>query len=458
MPGVERPQQQYDRSIFQDTGRAKTPARTRRLRVSLQARMFLFTLIILGAIIAAAFLYMRPKDERYVLDNYELITVGTYDFRSLFVTAGRVAPIDTAKFAVPSFGQSNVRVFVERVHVAPGDDVVEGQIVMELVAYGLTEELQKLESDRAAAEIELEQARLQVEQELLQRERELAQAVSDLRSAQEHLELLRDLYAKGGVAKKELDDAEQAVSLRQIQIQTAEQALTMTRQRGELTVRKAENQVSSLARQQATLEEQIAGLTIRSDRDGRVLSVSVAPGSQVSSGNELLSIADLRRQQVEAAITPQQALEVQPGMSAQLRFASRTLPAQVTHVAPVATTTSEGSAVSVRLSLAPEVAETIVPNTDLTVEIELGVRPARTALPRGPFFASGDASFVYVVSEDGRQATRRTVRFGAIEGSMIEIVEGLEPGERIIYSSYSAFRAYPNIQLLPEGGRHVAWP
>jgi HlyD family secretion protein len=79
-------------------------------------------------------------------------------------------------------------------------------------------------------------------------------------------------------------------------------------------------------------------------------------------------------------------------------------------------------------------------------------------VPRGPFFASGDASFVYVLSEDGRQATRRTVRFGAIEGSMIEVLEGLAPGERIIYSSYSAFRAYPTIQLLPEGGREIAWP
>lgn len=458
MPELERPQQQYDRSIFQEAGRAKGLTRTRRRPMSLQARMFLFALVILGVISAVAIVYMRPKEERYVLDNYEVVTVGTFDFRSVFVTTGRVAPTDVAKFTVPSFGQTSVRIVVDRVHVEPGDYVTEGQVVMELAAYGLTEELQKLQSDLAAAEIELAQANLQAEQDLFQRERELAQAISDLQSAEEHLELLKNLYEKGGVARKDLDDAEHTVRTRQIQIQTAEQALEMTRQRGQLTVRKAENAVNTLTRQLQTVEEQIAGLTIRSDRDGRVLSVNVTPGSQVTASTELLSIANLRLQQVEAAVTPQQALEVRPGMQALLRFGGQTLPAQVMHVAPVATATNEGSAVPVRLSLDPEVAENIVPNTDLTVEIELGIRPDRIALPRGPFFASGDASFVYVISEDGRQATRRTVRFGAIEGSMIEVLEGLAPGERIVYSSYSAFRAHPDIQLLVEGGREIAWP
>lgn len=458
MSDVQGPRQQYDRTIFGDTGRPRRPARTRRLRMSLQARMFVFAVMILGVIAAGAYVYMRPKEERYVLDNYEVVTVGTFDFRSLFITAGRVVPSEIAVFTAPSFGQTSVRLVAERVFVEPGDDVKEGQVLLELAAYGLTEELQKLQSDLAAAQIELEQAALQAEQELLQRERELDQAVDDLRKAEAQLELLQQLYEKGGVARKELEDAEQTVRMRQSQIRTAEQALEMTRQRGDLNVRKAQNLVDTLTRQLETLEGQIAALTVRSDRDGRVLSVGVVEGGQVAAAAELLTVADLRRQQVEAAVTPQQALEVQPGMPAQLRFGGRTLPAQVAHVAPVATTTSEGAAVAVRLALAPEVAETIVPNTDLTVEIELGARPGRTAVPRGPFFASGDASFVYVLSEDGRQATRRAVRFGAIEGSMIEVLEGLAPGERIIYSSYSAFRAYPTIQLLPEGGREIAWP
>lgn len=457
MPQPSGSQQPYDRSIFKDQGRAGKPIRTRR-RISLQARMFLFSVLVLGALSAVAVIYLRPQEDRYVLDNYEVITVGTHDFRSLFVTAGRVTPTQIAKFVVPSFGQNAVRVVVERIHVAPGDDVTEGQVVMELAAYGLMEELQRLESDRAATEIELAQAILQTEQDVMQRERELEQAVAELQKAQDHLLLLRDLYEKGGVARKELDEAEQTVQLRQSQIQTAEQTLELTRQRGELTVRKVQNQVDTLSSQLATLNEQISGLIIRSDRAGRVLGVNVSPGTQVAAGAELLLIADLRQQQVEAAITPQQALEVLPGMQALLRYGGRTLPAVVSHVAPVATTTNEGAAVPIRLSLDPEVAQTIVPNTDLAVEIELGVRQDRIAVPRGPFFASGDTSFVYVVADDGREATRRTVRFGAIEGTMIEVLEGLTPGERIIFSSYSAYRAYPTVKLLPEGGRDVAWP
>lgn len=448
----------YDRPIFSGSGSGPGPKVRTRRRMGLQAKMFLFSVVVLGAIVAVATVYLRPESTRYVLDNYQVVTVGTRDFRTLFITSGRVVPDQISVFTAPGLPSNNARAEVARVHVAPGDQVVAGQVLVELLSEALLDEVRKIEADHAAAQIELEQALLQSNHDNFLRQRELEQAVTNRDEAQQNHAFLQQLYERGGISKRELDEAAKAVDQSEAQIHLAEHAMQTTRQRGELTVRKAQNVVETLDKQLAALYTQVEGLTVRATSDGSVLSLAVAEGAMVGQGTELVFVADLSLQHVQTAVTPQQAVELQPGMSALLRFGNYTSPATVAFVAPQATTTNEGSAVPVRLALDPEVARTLVPNTDLSVEIELGIRADRHAVARGPFFASGDTQFVYVVDEDGTQAHRRDVRFGSIEGSVIEVLDGVQPGERIIYSSYSAFRAYPTIELLPEGGRAVAWP
>ena len=46
---------------------------------------------------------------------------------------------------------------------------------------------------------------------------------------------------------------------------------------------------------------------------------------------------------------------------------------------------------------------------------------------------------MYVVNADGTKATKRSVRIGRQNPQYYEVIEGLEPGERIIISSYDSF-------------------
>lgn len=457
MPDERGAQPSYDRPIFAGQS-APATRRSSRPRLSLQGRFFLFALAVFAVLALAAVLLFRPSTDVYLLDNYQMIRVGRHDFRTVLITAGRVIPNDTMRVTVPALSVGSFKASVARLYVEPGDDITKGQTLVELVSDELAEEILQLEDELAAAEIELAQALLQAEQEWAQRERELRRAQNSLKEAEDHAAFKQVLYELGGAAKRELDEALAAVEAQRVQIEEAEHALEITRQRSELNIRRAKNNVETLTKQLAAAREQAEALAIVAERDGRVLSVEVTVGSTVTPGSELLTLADLRRQHVEANITPEQATEVRPGLTAVLRFGSYTLPATVQFVAPQAVVTSEGSAVPIRLALEPDVAASLVPNTEVSVEIELGVKEGRLALLRGPFFSSGDASFVYVISEDGKSAERRDVRFGSIDGSFLEVVSGLELGERIIYSSYNAFRSYPQVQLLPEGGREIVWP
>lgn len=82
--------------------------------------------------------------------------------------------------------------------------------------------------------------------------------------------------------------------------------------------------------------------------------------------------------------------------------------------------------------------------------IHLQLQKDSLYLPRGAYLTSGQQLFVYVI--DGNKAQKREVQFGLLDGNAVQILRGLELGERVIISSYDAFRHLDEIEILPEGG------
>lgn len=457
---------QYDRPIFGGrapapasrktiresggTGTGGTPGRPRtRRRMSLQMQFLLFSMLVMFAIAVAAFMYLRPAETMYVLDVYQYTDVGTRDFRDLIVTTGTVVPETVEIARAPSVAR------VQAIHVNVGDDVEQGVVLVELVSDALADSLSKARHDAEAAALELEQARLKADADVLAKEQDVQAAERRLKDAEAELPYVEALYALGGVSAKELQEARDEVARRRLEVDNATQALLLAQRQAQLTVRQAEQKARNTERELEMLQEQWDELTVRAAVGGRVLEIAVREGQRVEPGTELLRYADITKQRVETAVTPDQAARLQEGTSATLRIGGRSVPAVTSFIAPQATLGSSGSSVAVTLALAEAASASLRPYTDAAIELELGVRRDRPALPRGPFFASGDTSFVYVVSADGRSAERRDVRYGAIDGNAVEIEAGLEPGDRIVYSSYTAFRTHPVIELVPEGGRPV---
>lgn len=427
-------------------------------RLGLQAQLLLFGLVIMTGVGLGAYYFLRPAESRYVLDSYQYATVTVRPFRELIVGTGTVTPDAVVVFSAP------VAARVAAVHVEPGDDVVQGQVLVELVSDELTDRVEAARAELERARLDMEQVRLTREGDVAARRREWEEAAQALAQAEDQLPKLEALYALGGVSQAELAQAREAVEREQARVERAAEALALAQQQSALAIELAQQQLVSLERQLIRLLEQQDALTVRADVDGRVLELPVRVGQHVERGAEVVRYADIRTQHVETAVTPEQAGRLAPGAPALLRLGSREIPAVTAFVAPQATTAPGGqgsqsrAAVPVRLAVDPEHARELWPFAEVAVEIELGVRPDRPALPRGPYFTTGDAAFVYVIGSDGRAAERRDVRYGAVDGQMIEVVDGLAPGERIIYSSYAAFRTHRSIELVPEGGRPVDAP
>lgn len=73
------------------------------------------------------------------------------------------------------------------------------------------------------------------------------------------------------------------------------------------------------------------------------------------------------------------------------------------------------------------------------VDLILGEATETVMVPRGTFYHTTGGKWAYVVDKEGNTATRREISIGRQNYRYYEVLEGLEPGERIITSSYSDF-------------------
>ena len=83
----------------------------------------------------------------------------------------------------------------------------------------------------------------------------------------------------------------------------------------------------------------------------------------------------------------------------------------------------------------------------LQMELTLGASVETLMLPLGGFIQDSGGNWVFVLNEDGTQATRRDIVSGRRNNRYLEVQEGLEAGDRVITSGYGQMVEYERIEL-----------
>ena len=83
----------------------------------------------------------------------------------------------------------------------------------------------------------------------------------------------------------------------------------------------------------------------------------------------------------------------------------------------------------------------------LQLQLTLGDSSDAVLIPNGTFYQDTGGNWVFVVSADGNEAVRRPVRLGRRNTNFIEVLEGLEPGEKVVTSPYSSFAEMDRLMM-----------
>jgi HlyD family secretion protein len=89
----------------------------------------------------------------------------------------------------------------------------------------------------------------------------------------------------------------------------------------------------------------------------------------------------------------------------------------------------------------------LLPGQTLEGKLILGADRMATTLPAGPFLEVTGGDWVFVLATDGRSARRRGIKIGRRSAEQVEVLRGLEPGERVIISDYTGLEHIDRIDL-----------
>lgn len=400
-----------------------------------QWRLVLLVGVLVVGLAAAAYLLLGPRRESYTLRSFDAAEV----------TRGRLVQTTQASGAVvfpvrmtvvsPEAGSAKT------VHVEEGDRVSAGQPLAELAAADLTETLDDLRADLADAERSLARQRLLSRVDLERKQRQIDDLGQDIEEAADERDETRSLVASGVSARSDLEAAERA--LQALIDDRRERNLQLAEDR---EVAALDDQVSlaAIAAQQVDIRRQqdrIAAMVIAAPIDGEVLSMEAAlgvPGSVIDDNQALFTIADPGSAVIELEVPEQYAGALQIDQPVELSIGSVGVTGTVAAVGRVAQQSADGlgATVLVRVRPAPGSGPLLSGATAVGV-MEVGVTEGALLLPRGPYLTTGSQRYLYRI--DGDRAAKIAVTFGQVEGNLVEVLTGVEAGDRIIVSGYQNF-------------------
>ena len=176
-------------------------------------------------------------------------------------------------------------------------------------------------------------------------------------------------------------------------------------------------------------------LTIKAPIDGELGLLDVVLGQSIAQGTKIGQINDVGNYKIEAQVDEHYIDRVMPGLEAEFERRDEQFRAVVRKVYPEV----RNGKFRADLKFVGTQPDNIRIGQTYYLNLQLGESEEAVLVPRGAFFQITGGRWIYVVDADGEGATRREIRISRQNPQYYEVLEGLQPGERVITSGYEKF-------------------
>lgn len=326
--------------------------------------------------------------------------------------------------------------------VVAGDVVEAGQELAVIDSPELRSRLVQEESTLASLEGEADRAVLDAQLTRSEAQKLLDQAQIDYTAAQRDVERYERAYAGGAVSKNEYDRALDGLKKAELGLAAARKDFALQGQGAGIDARNKQLMAERQRAVVAELRRQVDALTLRAPFDGQVGQVQVAQGTNVAINAPILSVIDLSVFEVEIRVPESFARDLSIGVPAQIASSGNRYSATVSAVSPEVV----NGEVTARLRFDQgQQPPNLRQNQRLSARIVLDTREDVLMVERGPFLEQDGGRFAWVV--EGSSAVRRPIQAGASSLNAVEIVSGLEEGERIVVSGTDQFANVDRVRI-----------
>ncbi len=374
-----------------------------------------------------------------VIDNNRIVIspVTRGLFEDFIPIRGRVTPKKTVYLDMIEGGQ------VDQKLVEDGAMVKAGDLIVVLNNTSLQLDVTRNEAMVAEQLNNMRTIELQLEQNRLGHKRNLVEINYQIKRLNRQVKRLADLDSAGVVIKSQLEDAED-------ELEYFENRRTVTLESQSTDARLQETQLKFLRQSGSQLEQSLElvrknldALNVRAPVDGKLSGLDVEVGQSIKKGGRLGQIDDPDSFKLRVNIDEFYLSRVDIGQHAHFDRGGSRYDLTVSKIYPQV----NNGQFEIDLLFSGEEPQGIRRGQTIQAKLTLGDSNSATLIPNGAFFQDTGGNWMFVVSDDGSEAVRRSVRLGRRNSRSIEVLDGLEVGEEVVTSPYSSFKEMDRLKL-----------
>ena len=376
-------------------------------------------------------LVFRDNSSAYRADKdmLNIVEVKQDQFHDYIRLNGQVQPITTIQVTPLEGG------IVEEIRLEEGSQVKRGDVIAVLSNNNLTLSILDSEAQLAEKENILRNTMISMEQQKLELQRERNEFTMQGNRNKRLFEQNDKLYKEGLISHEEWLKSKEDYELSLSQKTLIEERQVQDSLYRSVEIEQLENSLESMRRNMELIRQRIDNLNIKANIDGELGLLDLVLGQSVGTGEKIGQINDLSNYKIVAQIDEHYIDRVINGLSATFERQGVTYGAQVRKVYPEV---REGK-FQADFKLVGERPDNIRTGQTYYLNLELGQPEEAIIISKGTFFQKTGGAWIYVLTEDGTQAVRREIKIGRQNPQYYEVLEGLEPGEKVVVSGYDSF-------------------
>ncbi len=384
-------------------------------------------------------LFLWPA-ERSVRVRTATVTIDTVQ-RGIFhddtTLQGKVVPRDVVYLDALEGGQ------VQQVLVHAGDRVTAGQ---PLIVFRNTQlELNVMEREARLVEsiTQLQSFEKQLEQNRAENEKVLAQIDYNILRLSRMAERRAPLMAAGYIPREQGEQIDDELAhnkrIRPLQADTnqRQEALRKRQMPGIRT------ELAGLQQSLELTRAKLGDLVVRAPVSGQLTTMNLQPGENRNHGDRLGMITRDTGFKIAASVDEYYLGRVRAGQFGTIDLDGRGIRLVAERIYPEV----QNGVFTVDLAFRGSPPAGLLPGQAVQGKLALGADRPALVLPAGAFLERSGGDYAFVVRPDGRRADRRRIKLGRRNAEQVEVLGGLQAGERVITSDYQGFEKVDRVDL-----------
>ena len=387
----------------------------------------------LGALLLVFVIYLiaRPNNKTLRVDK-DTVTISSAvkgEFNDYIRISGRVQPMTTIQLSPQEGG------IVEKILIEEGSLVKAGDTILILNNDNLDLQILNSEAELAEKENILRNTQIQMEQQKLDVRQNVLEYGTNVERLRRAYEQQKALYEDKLIAKEEYLKAEEdyQLALQKYNLMT-ERSRQDSLYRG-TQIDRMEESLENMQLNMSMIRRRKSNLIVKASIDGELGLLDVVLGQSIAAGTKIGQINSVGLYKVEAQIDEHYIDRVVAGLEATFERQGETYSTVIRKVYPEV----RDGKFKADFKFDGEQPDNIRSGQTYYLNLQLGQPEETVIIPRGTFYQKTGGKWIYVVNKEGTKAVKREIRIGRQNPQYYEVLEGLDPGEKVITSGYDTY-------------------